>query len=149
MSTTHIIHSYRLASYSDLACRLHVNQLNYSGNLRFIKSGLRNLPRLNYVLFQVCVLCLSPSFSAELPGRRGVARGLASLPYVYRAPLRLFLLQNRTAKRIGRGMLGATSAACRLPLDVDKRAALSHGAPRIRSSSPPLECSWLSRGPYF
>ena len=32
-------------------------------------------------------------------------------------------------------MLGATSAAGRLPLDVDKRAALSHGAPRIRSSS--------------
>ena len=85
--SAHIIHSHRLALHSDLACRLHVNQLNYSGNLRFIKSGLRNLPGLNYVLFQVCVLCLSPSFSAELPGRRGVARALPSAYNVIMIPI--------------------------------------------------------------
>ena len=83
--SAHIIHSHRLASHSDLACRLHVNQLNYSGNLRFIKCGLRNLPSLNYVLFQVCALCLSPSFSAEftllfpLSLLVGAARGLPSI----------------------------------------------------------------------
>ena len=87
MSMAHIIHSHRLVSHSDLACRLHVNQLNYSGNLRFIKSGLRNLPGLNYVLFQVCVLCLSPSFSTELPGRRSVARGLPSAYNVIMIPI--------------------------------------------------------------
>ena len=44
------------------ACRLYVKSLNYPGHLRLLKCSSSNVSGLNYVFFEVCVWCLSPSF---------------------------------------------------------------------------------------